>query len=332
MWFYDILIGNNVWVTALQLQMREVPMYYFIVNPNAHGGRGEKIWKKLEVKIQKSGICYEAYLTKEPGDARRMASELSADMQEPATIVAVGGDGTVNEVLNGLAITDLLTFGYIPTGSGNDLARGLNLSRNPHKCLKRILSPVEICRVDYGILSYEEEEPVYRRFMVSSGIGFDAAVCHRLLDRSGKSGLKQLAGRGRYILEGLRQLLTAKAARGYLILDGVRRVEFNHIYFVSVHNHGSEGGGFFFAPKAVCDDGELELCVAHTASKLRLLPVLLDAYRGHLGRRRGVHFYRCREAVIHVDCPLPVHADGENCYCQEELRVRCVKQKLRMIL
>lgn len=115
-------------------------------------------------------------------------------------------------------------------------------------------------------------------------------------------------------------------------MDGERRVEFNHIYFVSVHNHGTEGGGFLFAPKAVCDDGELELCVAHTASKLRLFPVLLDAYRGHLGRRRGVHFYRCREAVIHVDRPLPVHADGENCFCQEELRVRCVKKKLRMIL
>ena len=292
----------------------------------------EKIWRKLERQIHKSGIHYEAFQTEAPGDARRMAAELTANMQEPATIVAVGGDGTVNEVLNGLAISDLLTVGYIPTGSGNDLARGLNLSGSPRKCLKRILNPSEICRVDYGILSYEDEEPVYRRFMVSSGIGFDAAVCHRLLYKSGTGGLRQILGRGRYILAGLKQLLTAKASRGHLILDGVRRVEFNHIYFVSVHNHGSEGGGFLFAPKAVCDDGELELCVAHTASKLRLFPVLFDAYRGHLGRRRGVHFYRCREAVIHVDRPLPVHADGENCFCQDEMRVRCVKKKLRMIL
>lgn len=131
-------------------------MYYFIVNPNAHGGRGAKIWKKLEHQIHKSGISYEAYQTEASGDARRMAAELTANMQEAATIVAVGGDGTVNEVLNGLAISDLLTFGYIPTGSGNDLARGLNLSRNPKKCLKRILNPSEICRVDYGILSYED--------------------------------------------------------------------------------------------------------------------------------------------------------------------------------
>ncbi|MFR2765162.1 MAG: acylglycerol kinase family protein [Clostridium sp.] len=66
-------------------------MYYFIVNPNAHGGRGKKIWRKLERQIHKSGIHYEAFQTEAPGDARRMAAELTANMQEPATIVAVGG-------------------------------------------------------------------------------------------------------------------------------------------------------------------------------------------------------------------------------------------------
>ena len=93
----------------------------------------EKIWRKLERQIHKSGIHYEAFQTEAPGDARRMAAELTANMQEPATIVAVGGDGTVNEVLNGLAISDLLTVGYIPTGSGNDLARGLHLETDPEK-------------------------------------------------------------------------------------------------------------------------------------------------------------------------------------------------------
>lgn len=316
----------------MQLQVREVPMYYFIINPNAHGGRGEKIWKKLERQLKRSGVAYEGYLTQEAGDARYIAARLTASVQEPMVIVAVGGDGTVNEVLNGLSISDLLTLGYIPTGSGNDLARGLMLSKNPCKCLRQILAPTEISRVDYGIISYEDEEPVYRRFMVSSGIGFDAAVCHRLLGKTGGGGLHRLGGRWRYILAGVNQLLHTKASRGYLILDGVRRVEFNHIYFVSIHNHASEGGGFLFAPKASYDDGEVELCVAHTASKLRLVMVLVMACLGHLGRHRGVHFYRCREAVIHVERPLPVHTDGENCFCQDELRVRCVKKKLRMIL
>ena len=70
---YGILIDNNVWVTALQLQMREVPMYYFIVNPNAHGGRGKKIWRKLERQIHKSGIHYEAFQRREMPDAWRQS-------------------------------------------------------------------------------------------------------------------------------------------------------------------------------------------------------------------------------------------------------------------
>lgn len=101
-------------------------------------GGEKKYGRKLERQIIRSGIRYEAYQTEEPGDARRIAAALTADMQEPATIVAVGGDGTVNEVLNGLAISERLTFGYIPTGYGNDLARGLKLSGKPGKCLKRI--------------------------------------------------------------------------------------------------------------------------------------------------------------------------------------------------
>ena len=108
-------------------------MYYFIVNPNAHGGRGKKIWRKLERQIHKSGIHYEAFQTEAPGDARRMAAELTANMQEPATIVAVGGDGTVNEVLNGLAISDLLTVGYIPTGLTGTSSAGVKPVRKSEK-------------------------------------------------------------------------------------------------------------------------------------------------------------------------------------------------------
>ena len=80
----------------------------FYRKPERPWRAGKKIWRKLERQIIRSGIRYEAYQTEEPGDARRIAAALTADMQEPATIVAVGGDGTVNEVLNGLAISERL--------------------------------------------------------------------------------------------------------------------------------------------------------------------------------------------------------------------------------
>lgn len=90
-------------------------------------------------------------------------------------------DGTVNEVVNGLILSPFLSFGYIPTGSGNDLARGLGLSKEPLEALAFILHPKEKKAVRIGKIvtkDNEEEEGEKRRFIISSGAGFDAAVCH----------------------------------------------------------------------------------------------------------------------------------------------------------
>ena len=118
--------------------------------------------------------------------------------------------------------------------------------------------------------------------------------------------------------------------RGYLLLDGTRKVEFNHIYFISAHIHPYEGGGFRFAPKADGSDGLLEVCVVHNSSKMGLIPVLVDAFLGKAGHHRGVRFYECREVRIHVDRPMPVHTDGENCYCQTDIHFRCIEKAIRM--
>ncbi len=166
-------------------------MYYFIVNPNAHCGLGGKVWKKLEGYMQYAGVEYQAFLTAARGDAARFAAELTKDRQDPCTIVAVGGDGTVNEVLNGLHLSSKVSLGYIPAGSGNDLA-GVGLPRSKTRCLKRLLEPQYTCSLDYGIVSYEAGQPVHRRFAVSCGIGLDAAVCHDLLDLARQRGKRHI--------------------------------------------------------------------------------------------------------------------------------------------
>lgn len=308
-------------------------MYYFIVNPNARRGLGEKIWRKLECRLRTSGIAYEARLTEKQGDARRFAQELTEHCSEPRIIVGVGGDGTVNEILNGLSFEGQVTLGYIPTGSGNDLARGLKLPKNPRRCLKKILNPRYHKCLDYGILSYGEEEPEYRRFMVSCGIGLDAAVNHDLLDQRRRKKPRFIRpGKLSYVLLGIKHLILAKPVKGYLLLDGVKKVEFNHIYFVSSHIFPYEGGGFRFAPGADCSDGLLEVCVVHHSSKHRLLPVLFDALLGRAGHHRGVRCYSCKELQIHTERPMPVHVDGESCLCQTDIHLRCVEKKIRMMV
>ncbi len=307
-------------------------MYHFIVNPNARSGRGEKIWRHLKRRLDHQGVDYEAHLTEEAGDAMRIAASLTEGSRESRIIVVVGGDGTVNEVLNGLSFGGTVTLGYIPAGSGNDLARSLRLPKSPSRCLKKILNPKYFKQLDYGVMSYGQELN-HRRFMVSAGAGMDAAVCHNLLYSKVKVRLNRIhLGKLSYVLIGLKQLWLARPVKGYLLLDGVRKVEFNHIYFVSTHIHPFEGGGFKFAPAADPCDGKLEVCVVHQSSRWRVIPFLLSALLRQNRKHRGVRHYTCREVEIYLERPMAVHADGESCQCQDSMQIRCVSQKVRVIV
>ncbi len=308
-------------------------MYYFIVNPNARRGLGGKLWRKLERRLKKRGVEYEAMLTEKPGDARVFARRLTDHCRDPRTLVVVGGGGTINEVVDGLAFDGLVMVGCIPAGIGNDLARTLRLPGNWKGCLKRIMNPKGHRVVDYGVVSYGDEFPVHRRFMTSCGIGMDAAVCHGVLDGGRARGRRlRIPSRLVYVIHGILQLLKSRPAKGYLLLNGIQKVEFNHIYFVSVHIHPYECGGFCLAPRADGGDGLLEVCVVHGRSKLLLFPILLDARLSRGVRHKGMRRYSCHDLRVHMERPMPVHVDGESCCCQTDLELRCIERKVRLLV
>ncbi len=307
-------------------------MYHFIVNPNASGGRSNKIWKRIERQLNHLEIPYEVFVTEKPLDAAVFAAGLTEGCREPRVIVAVGGDGTMNEVLDGVAFCGPVTLGYIPAGAGNDLARSLRLPGRPSRCLRKILNPKYYQLLDYGVISYGEKME-HRRFMISAGIGMDGAVCHNLACSRIKQTLNRLhAGKLSYWVMGIRQLATSYPVKGYLLLDGTQRVELNHIYFISAHIHAYEGGGFKFAPSADPCDGKLTLCVVHHSGKLKLIPFLVSSLLGHQKKYRGVRSYQCREVEIHTERPMPVHVDGESCMNQKDIHLRCIQGKVRMIV
>lgn len=307
-------------------------MYSFIVNPNAKGGQGAKIWRRLEKQLAYLKIEYQVFMTEGAGDAGAFAAALTRKCKEPKSIIIVGGDGTVNETIDGLDLDGPITLGYIPAGSGNDLARSLRLSKNPLRCLKKVITSKRDRWLDYGVISYGEQL-VHRRFAVSAGIGLDAAVCQEILKSKTRRLLSKIhLEKLSYALVGLKQLLFTWPVKGYLILDGVQKVEFNHIYFISAHIHPFEGGGFRFAPDANPCDGKLTLCVVHHGKKRKLIPVLLDAFLRRRIKRRGLRNYVCSEVEIHMERPMAVHADGEDCLAQKDIHIRCIPQKLRMMV
>ena len=305
--------------------------YSFIVNPNAGNGQGLKKWNRVRAFLDRNGFDYDIFFTTASGDAARRARELSEACTEPTEVVVVGGDGTVNEVVNGLRLLAPVTLGYIPAGTGNDFARSMRFSMNPIHVIKGFTRMHRVEAVDYGVLTCGDGETV-RRFINSSGVGYDAAVCTALARRRAKSRFPfhPLWKLG-YILEGIRQFMKARPSRGYIILDGDRRMEFNNILFVSSHIHPFEGGGFRFATYADPKDGILEICVISGSNKLMLIPVLCSGRWKGLKSRRGVRLFQCREAHIHLDHGLPVHTDGEVIRSQTDMDVRCVQQQLRIL-
>lgn len=310
-------------------------MYYFIVNPNSRSGKGLEIWNKLKGQLEKGGIPYKAYLTEHTGHAADFAAELTSPKHEdtsPKTIIALGGDGTLNEVLNGLCLSSSVTLGYIPSGSGNDFSRGMKLSRNPEKALKRLLKSDHYRYIDYGILSYMSDHPSHRRFIVSSGIGYDADVCQNLFTTKFKKIFNQLhIGKLIYLVIGIKRIVLCKSSNGYLILDGEKRINLKQIRFISSHIQKYEGGGFCFAPKADPSDGYLDLCVVSGVSRIGLTFLLIASLFGKHVCCNGVRTFSCREAVIHSDLPLTVHTDGET-YCgQTDISVRCEEKKIKFL-
>ena len=307
-------------------------MYFFIVNPCSSGGRGERIWKKLKKLLEKRTVSYEAYLTRQPGEARDYARALTENVQEKRIIVAVGGDGTFNEVLDGLYFYPEVSLGYIPAGSGNDFARSLRLPTNPKRALNKILLSPYYQFLDYGVLTYGDKAE-HRRFAVSAGMGLDGEVCLCIKQGLVQKLMRRLRlGRFSYILFGLVRLIMAKPSRGYIILDRVKKIEFNHIYFISAHIHPCEGGGFCFAPGADAGDGKLSVCVVSHANKRKLLNTLIAALLRRKKNIRGIRRYECQEAAFYMEQPQAVHTDGEVCGTWRMIETECIRKKIRMIL
>ncbi len=294
--------------------------YIFIINPNSRSGLGRKLWDVVEPVLKERNIRYQAFFTKYQLHAARIVRELTSDLKHH-TIVALGGDGTVNEVVNGITDLSKVTLGYIPTGSSNDFARSLGLPTDPLTALDHILRPSCYLSVNIGVLTYDNKR---RRFAVSSGMGFDAGICHAAMVSRMKTILNKLRlGKLTYVGIALKQILALTPGEITVTLDDSRRLHFKKAYFATAMNLRYEGGGFKFCPNADCRDGLLDIIVISGLSKLKILTLLPTAYKGWHTRFSGVSTYTCKKIEITGGSALPLHTDGEPI-----LRQKCAAMSL----
>lgn len=306
-------------------------MYHIIINPASRSGKGLKIWKEqIEPALLRGNVSYHPYFSRKSGDVARIAGEIMSSAEAPVSLIILGGDGTVNEALHGIPDPSVVTIGYIPTGSSNDLARDLGIPTVPTAALDLILNSGRRRSMDLGIVSYPDGET--RHFAVSCGIGFDAAVCEEALRSRIKKFLNKLGlGKLTYLGIALKQLFATKAISAKLILDDQPPIDIGSILFTACMIHRFEGGGFMFCPDADATDGMLDLCAAGDLSKLFVLFALPTAFQGKHFRFRGITPYRAKQVTIETASPLWVQTDGEVTRKSSRITVSCRQNAFHII-
>lgn len=317
-------------------------MYHFIVNPTASSGKGMAVWKKTERILKREQVEYEAHILKSAGEVTRLVSDLtghkensddgtglhntSQTRQENVHLVVLGGDGTLNAVLNGIVSFKRTILSCIRTGSGNDFARNMKVSKSTATALGHLLKNPKEYTLDYGEVFYEPEGSggfSSRRFLISSGVGYDADICEEV----SRSRLKRILnkvhlGEMVYVAIGIRQIFTRKAVNAVLSLDE-EDIQVPGLFFVVGMNHEREGGGVPFCPDADPTDGLLDVCLVRDMPAWKLLLAVLLVYgKKHLLFHK-VSAYRCQRLTVRTDEPQWFHFDGETPCRVRQVEMEC---------
>ena len=343
-------------------------MYNIIVNPASKSGGGDRsVLRALVRQLEKRDIAYSVFPTRGPGHARELAEKITArpaasvkpavpQVSEDAgtsVLIVIGGDGTINEAINGIQDFDRVRFGFLPSGSSNDFARGLGLpdvrtAAERREMIRRLVEGTVRRSLDVGdvhldhrtdILSRQHPEviPDNMRFVISSGVGFDAGVCEEALRSRTKNLLNRLGfGKltyGAIACRSLREVYSDRISCE-IVADEKNRLSMDHLLFATAFNLPCEGGGYRFAPRAKGDDCRLTCVAIGDMPALKILANFPGAYRGarHYYSLPGVHHFNFRRMTVETSKPLWLHADGEVSMKTDRVTFRLLPQKLQLIV
>jgi YegS/Rv2252/BmrU family lipid kinase len=279
--------------------------FCFIVNPAASGGRGHRNWPLLQQQLDTASIKYSYYLSQHKGHCAALTrAALQAGQRN---FIAVGGDGTANEVLNGIFQTeschrDQVTLSVVPWGTGNDWASYYGFSAQPGDCAKLLRSGVRFAQ-DIGQVSYidDQRQPASHFFLNCAGTGFDSF----LLERMGGAGGRRL----RYFFYLLKSLASYRAIPLRLEIDANRLQRHTTLLEVCIGDRA--GAGMRFAPQASADDGLFEVLLIEKLSALRLICSLPYLYNGKIDEHPAAQHWRSRRLAVTAKSEPFFHCDGE---------------------
>ena len=276
-----------------------------IVNPIAGAGGTGRKWPQIMRLLKSMGLHFEHDLTEEPGHAIELAKAAAKKGYE--MVVSVGGDGTINEVVNGLYdagnIGDVM-LGIISTGAGNDYIRTVGIPYRHEEACQLLMHPRKLV-VDLGVVEHVNSGRIVKRLFVNfAGLGFDAEVVKATTRR-----FKALGSTPSYLMGLLITFLFYKNREVSLKLDG--KVEKRKVCTILMSNGKYGGGGMLTVPNADPTDGLLDVLIIDDLSKADLLRSLPRVYKGTHLTHPKVIVRRAREVEIQPHQKMSLQVDGE---------------------
>lgn len=272
------------------------PRAFAIVNPAAGHGRGARLVRMLAQEFAAEGMTLEVAVTPGPAEAARLAAGAVDDGH--TTILAVGGDGTANEVANGM-IGSSASLALYPIGKGNDLSRSLGYprGRRRRKLARWLVNEARARTIDVG-------EVNGRIFVNATGVGIDGHVAERT-----RASERVVGQRLAYVVGSLVSIATYRPQRMHVTIDGETRT--GRFLTIVASNGKYLGGGMKPAPRALLDDGSLDVTLAGDLSRAQSIVALLRIYFGRHENGTTVVTRPARQIEIDLEREQPTQLDGE---------------------
>jgi YegS/Rv2252/BmrU family lipid kinase len=283
--------------------------WLILVNPNAGVGKGIKDWKSISSLLSENKFEYEAVFTEKKLHAIELVQEKIAEGFRK--IIVVGGDGTMNEAVNGIFNQDVvptteITLGMISVGTGNDWVKTFNIPLDYSEAIK-IIKEEQTLLQDAGIVKfYNEAIQKIRYFVNMAGLGFDAMV-------ASKTNADKESGKSNPLLY-LKNLVTTlfsyKSSNTRVKVDN--HVVNDKIFSIGIGIGQYNGGGMQQTPNAIPDDGLLDVTLIKHMSKLRIIASIRRLYNGTIGQHNRVETFVGKNIYVESKIPILLEADGES--------------------
>ena len=280
-----------------------------IVNPNSGNGKGKKDWMLISSSLENHGLIWSEAFTERKGHAIGLTKEAIAVGYRK--ILCVGGDGTLNEIVNGvfnqnISPTGDITLGIIPVGTGNDWGRMFGIPLNYEGAIQ-IIKDEKTMLHDIGSVTYYNGPVKSERYFINiAGLGFESVVVKRTNVQKDNGN----SGKAIYFYNLLMSLISYKNTKAEIVIDG-NKTEAN-IFSLNVGNGKYCGGGMRQTPFAVPDDGILDVTIIKGMGKIEIIMNLKILYDGSILDHPKVEGHKCKNVIVRSDSVLYVEADGES--------------------